>query len=62
KVRTGGSESPGIISFLFYRKQYAFDSFIIPDAKIFSSRFFAKEKRCRNLLTPLHLLTQFISF
>mgnify|MGYP006927550474 FL=1 len=38
--------------FLFYRKQFAFDSFIIPDTKNFSSRFFVKEKRCRNLLTP----------
>jgi hypothetical protein len=41
--------------FLFYRKQFAFDSFIIPDTKNFSSRFFAKEKRCRNLLTPQYL-------
>ena len=31
------------------------DSFIIPDTKNFSSRFFAKEKRCRNLLTPQYL-------
>ena len=38
--------------FLFYRKQFAFDSFIIPDTKNFSSRFFVKEKRCRKLLTP----------
>ena len=41
--------------FLFYRKQFAFDSFIIPDTKKISSRFFAKEKRCRNLLTPQYL-------
>ena len=44
------------------RKQSAFDSFIIPDTKIFSSRFFAKEKRCRNLLTPLHSLILTLRF
>ena len=48
--------------FLFYRKHSVFDSFIIPDTKNFSSRFFTKEKRCRNLLTPLHSLILTLRF